>query len=60
MKKVFNFLWLVGVIIILVGLFLGKQILKLLKGKTEISVIIGGCILVLLAVWVVLSHYLGI
>ena len=44
----------------LIGLFLGKQILKLLRGKTEISVIIGGCILVLLAVWVVLSHYLGI
>lgn len=44
----------------LIGLFLGKQILKLLKGKTEISVIIGGCILVLLAVWVVLSYYLGI
>ena len=44
----------------LIGLFLGKQILKLLKGKTEISVIIGGCILILLAVWVVLSHYLGI
>ena len=44
----------------LIGLFLGKQILKLLKGKTEISVIIGGSILVLLAVWVVLSHYLGI
>ena len=44
----------------LIGLFLGKQILKLLKGKTEISVILGGCILILLAVWVVLSHYLGI
>ena len=44
----------------LIGLFLGKQILKLLKGKTEISVIIGGCILIILAVWVVLSHYLGI
>ena len=28
----------------LVGLFLGKQILKLFKGKTEISGIIGGCI----------------
>ena len=42
----------------LIGLFLGKQILKLLKGKTEISVIIGGCILILLAVWVVLSHYI--
>ena len=44
----------------LVGLFLGKQIIKLLKGKYEISGIIGGCILSLLAVWVVLSHYVGI
>ena len=44
----------------LIGLFLGKQILKLFKGKTEISVIVGGAILILLAVWVVLSHYLGI
>ena len=44
----------------LVGLFLRKQILKLLKGKTEISVIIGGSILVLLAIWVVLSHYFGL
>ena len=54
---------IIGVItfgISLTGLFLGKQILKLLKGKTEISVIIGGSILILLAVWVVLSHYLGI
>ena len=54
---------IIGVItfgICLIGLFLGKQILKLLKGKTEISVIIGGCILILLAVWVVLSYYLGI
>ena len=41
----------------LVGLFLGKQIMKLLKGKYEISGIIGGVILILLAVWVVLSHY---
>ena len=44
----------------LVGLFLGKQIIKLLKGKYEISGIIGGIILILLAVWVVLSHYVGI
>lgn len=41
----------------LVGLFLGKQITKLLRGKYEISGIIGGIILILLAVWVVLSHY---
>ena len=44
----------------LVGLFLGKQIMKLLKGKYEISGIIGGIILILLAVWVVISHYTGL
>lgn len=44
----------------LVGLFLGKQIMRLLKGKPEISGIIGGIILILLAVWVVLSHYFNI
>ena len=44
----------------LIGLFLGKQIMKLLKGRPEISGIIGGIILILLAVWVILSHYLGI
>ena len=38
----------------LVGLFLGKQILKLLKGRYEISGIIGGTILIILAVVVVL------
>ena len=44
----------------LIGLFLGKQIMKLLKGKYEISGIIGGIILILLAVWVVASHYTGL
>ena len=44
----------------LIGLFLGKQVMKLLKGRYEISGIIGGIILILLAVWVILSHYLGI
>ena len=44
----------------LVGLFLGKQIMKLLKGKYEISGIIGGIILILLAVWVIVSHYVGL
>ena len=44
----------------LVGLFLGKQIMKLLKGKYEIAGIIGGIILILLAIWVLLSHYIGI
>lgn len=44
----------------LIGLFLGKQIMKLLKGRYEISGIIGGIILIFLAVWVVVSHYAGI
>ena len=44
----------------LIGLILGKQILKLLRGKTEISGVIGGIILILLGVWIVLSHYLGL
>lgn len=44
----------------LIGLFLGKQIVKLLKGKYEITGIIGGLILILLAVWVLLGHYFGI
>lgn len=44
----------------LVGLFLGKYIMKLLKGRYEISGIIGGVILILLAIWVVCSHYFGI
>lgn len=44
----------------LICLFLGKQITKLLKGKYEISGIIGGIILILLAVWVIVSHYAGL
>ena len=47
-------------VISLVGLFLGKQIMKLLKGRYEISGIIGGVILILLAIWVIVSHYTGI
>ena len=41
----------------LIGLFLGKQIMGLLHGKSEIAGIVGGIILILLAIWVVLSHY---
>ena len=44
----------------LLGLFLGKQIIKLLKGRYEISGIIGGVILILLALWVIVSHYVGL
>ena len=45
-------------IISFIGVVLGGKIEKLFKGKTEITSIIGGSILVLLAVWIVLSHYL--
>ena len=44
----------------LIGLFLGNRITKLLKGKFEITQIIGGIILIILAIWIILSHYLGI
>ena len=44
----------------LIGLFLGKQIEKLFKGKVEITSIIGGSILILLAIWILLSNILGI
>ena len=47
-------------VISLIGLFLGKWIIKLLRGKSEISGIIGGVILILLAIWVITSHLLGI
>ena len=45
-------------IISFIGVVLGGKIEKLFKGKTEITSIIGGCILILLAIWIVLSHYL--
>ena len=44
----------------LIGLFLGNRITKLLKGRFEITQIIGGIILIILAIWIILSHYLGI
>ena len=47
-------------IISLLGVLLGNKIEKLFKGKTEITSIIGGCILIILAIWIVLSHYLGL
>ena len=43
----------------LIGLFLGKQITKLLHNKYEITTIIGGVILICLALWIILSHYFG-
>lgn len=47
-------------VISLIGVLLGQRIEKLLKGKVETTSIIGGCILLVLAIWIVLSHYLGI
>lgn len=44
----------------LLGVFAGHFFEKLFKGRYEISSIVGGCILILLAVWIMLSHYLGI
>lgn len=44
----------------LIGIFLAKQVTKLLKGKYEITGIIGGCILILLGIWILLSHLLGL
>lgn len=45
-------------VISFIGVILGGKIEKLFKGKTEITSIIGGCILIILAIWIVLSHYL--
>ena len=47
-------------VISLIGILLAKQIHKLLKGKYEVTSIIGGSILLLLAIWIILSHYLGL
>lgn len=55
-----SIIMIITFVISLIGLFLGNKIEKLFKGKFEITAIIGGCILICLAVWIVLSHYLGI
>ena len=47
-------------VISLVGVLLGGKIEKLFKGKTEITSIVGGVILILLAVWIIISHYTGL
>ena len=44
----------------MVGTLLGKTVVKLFRGKMEVTSIIGGIILISLGVWVILSHYLGI
>ena len=47
-------------IICIIGLVLARQINKLLKGKYEKTGIIGGIILILLGIWIILSHYFNI
>lgn len=47
-------------IISLLGVFFGNLFEKLFKGKYEVCSIIGGAILITLAVWIVVSHYTGI
>lgn len=47
-------------IISMIGLLFGHGVEKLLKGKYEIASIIGGVILLALAIWIVVSHYIGI
>ena len=55
----------IGIIIVITfliciaGVFLGNFVKRLFKGKHEITVIIGGVILILLAVYIIVSHYVG-
>lgn len=48
---------LITLVICLIGIVLARQIHKLLKGRYEIANLIGGVILVALAIWIVLSFY---
>lgn len=45
-------------IISLIGVTAGHFFEKLLKGKYEITEIIGGLILIALSIWIVISHYI--
>ena len=44
----------------IIGLLLGKVFDRLFKGKIEIANLIGGSILVLLAIWILLNSYINI
>lgn len=46
--------------ICIVGVLLGKRISVLLKGKHDLTGLVAGIILILLAVWIVCSFYFGI
>ncbi len=49
----------ITLLISFIGVTLGNVFDRLLKGKYSITSIIGGIILICLAVWVVVSHYIG-
>lgn len=49
----------VTICLCMVGMLLGKAILKLLKGKVEIATIIGGIVLILIGLKILLEHTLG-
>ena len=53
------FICVITFIMCLGGILLGKQIIKLFKGKIEIATIIGGIVLILIGVKIILEH-LGI
>ena len=44
----------------IIGILLAKQITKLLKERYEITELIGGCILITLGIWIIVSHFAGI
>ena len=44
----------------IIGLLLGKVFDRLFKGKIEIANLIGGTILVFLAIWILLNSYINI
>lgn len=54
-----SIIMLITFIMCVIGLFLGSSIRRLLKSKTDITLIIGGIILLVLACLVVVSYYLS-
>lgn len=50
------FICVITFIMCVIGLFLGKQIVKLFKGKVQIATIIGGVVLLLIGIKILLEH----
>ncbi len=53
-----SIIMIITFIISLLGIILGNKIEKILKGRIEITSIIGGIILILLAIWIISEFYL--